>query len=116
MRWQDFKADRAANLRAPVDTSAVDAAIAAILTTTNERHHMPTQTQTRTLTILRIDRLPSSRNGNPRFRFTFTDGSAANLQSDAGYGYEVGNPGHREGDTLEFTFSRRGTVEYARPV
>jgi hypothetical protein len=51
-------------------------------------------------TILRIDRERSSRSGNPRFRFTFTDGSMAKSAPDAGWAYAVGNRGMREGSTV----------------
>lgn len=65
-------------------------------------------------TISRIERLKNSAHGNPRFRFHFDDATSANLQSNSAFGYEVGNPGFREGDTVQVSLSRAGTVEYMR--
>lgn len=67
-------------------------------------------------TISRIERLNNSVNGNPRFRFDFDDGTGANLQSDSSFGYEVNNPGFREGDTVNVQFSRNGAVEFMRTI
>lgn len=67
-------------------------------------------------TISSIERLALSRNGNPRFRMTFADGRVAETQSDASYGYAVGNPGHRPGDTIEVTWSRAGKIAFAKSV
>ena len=66
------------------------------------------------LTIKTIDRMNSSVNGNPRFHFTFTNGRVAPLMSDSGFGYEVGNPGYREGDTVLVEFTRAGNVRYMK--
>jgi hypothetical protein len=63
-------------------------------------------------TIASIERLNLSSNGNPRFRFQFGDGSSALSQSDAAFGYEVGNPGFRAGDRVGVKFSRAGRVEH----
>lgn len=62
------------------------------------------------------ERLTCSNMGNPRFRFRFDDGSSAVLQSNSGFGYEVGNPGFRDGDAVDVAFSRAGTVRYMRAV
>lgn len=67
-------------------------------------------------TISNINRLNNSPNGNPRFRFDFDDATSANLQSDSSFGYEVGNPGFRVGDTVNVSFSHAGTVEYMRTI
>lgn len=66
--------------------------------------------------IERTERLNSSVNGNPRFRFYFTDGSDADLSSDASFGYEAENPEYRAGRTVDVSFTRAGRVEYMRPV
>ncbi len=66
--------------------------------------------------IERTERLNSSANGNPRFRFYFTDGSVADLSSDASFGYEAENPEYRAGRTVDVSFTRAGRVEYMRPV
>lgn len=63
-------------------------------------------------TIESITRLKSSVNGNPRFRIAFTDGSSAITQSDAGFGYAVGNPGMREGCKVRVTFTRAGRISH----
>lgn len=67
-----------------------------------------------TKTISRTKRLKNSANGNPRFHFHFDDATSAVLQSDSSFGYEVGNPGFREGDTVSVSFSHAGLVEYMR--
>lgn len=66
--------------------------------------------KTETRTLKTIERLNSSVNGNPRYAFTFGNGNRAILSSDAAVGYEIGNPGYREGDTVEVTFTRAGRV------
>jgi hypothetical protein len=65
--------------------------------------------------IERVKRLNSSVNGNPRFRFTFTDGEVADSQSDAAFGYAVGNPGMREGDTVVVEHTRAGRISHMGP-
>src|SRR6188768_3386724 len=66
--------------------------------------------------IERTEQLNSSANGNPRFRFYFTDGSDAVLSSDASFGYEAENPEYRAGRTVDVSFTRAGRVEYMRSV
>jgi hypothetical protein len=66
-------------------------------------------------TISRIERLKNSVNGNPRFRIGFDDGSTAHSQSDASFGYAVGNPGMREGDAVTVEFSRAGKITHMAP-
>lgn len=61
-------------------------------------------------TIKSIERLNSSTNGNPRYRLEWVNGSQAMTSSDASCAYEVGNPGYREGDTVEVTFTRAGRI------
>lgn len=67
-----------------------------------------------TKTILRYDRLRSSVNGNPRFRFIFTDGSAHNSMSDASWCYAVGNRDMREGSTVQVDLTRAGNIRVMR--
>lgn len=73
-------------------------------------------TQLERRTIERTERLTNSVNGNPRFRFYFTDGSVADLSSDASFGYEAENPEYRPGRTVDVCFTRAGRVEYMKPV
>lgn len=65
--------------------------------------------------IERIQRLNSSVNGNPRFRFTFTDGEVADSMSDAAYCYAVGNPGMREDCTVVVEHTRAGRISHMGP-
>lgn len=63
-----------------------------------------------TRTISWFERLNSSVNGNPRYRVHFDNGSSAITMSDAGFCYAVGNPGLRDGDTVEVEFTRAGRI------
>lgn len=47
-------------------------------------------------TIESLERLNCSVNGNPRYRITFTDGSSAVSQSDAGFCYSINNQEFRD--------------------
>ena len=67
-----------------------------------------------TKTILRIDRLRSSVNGNPAYDFSFTDGDRARSTSDAGWCYAVGNPGMRKGSTVSVSYTRAGRISIMR--
>ena len=67
-----------------------------------------------TKTIERYERLRSSVNGNPRFRFTFTDGTVLDGMSDAGWAYAVGNPEMREGSTVALELTRTGRIRIMR--
>jgi len=69
-----------------------------------------------TKTILRYDRLRSSVNGNPRFRFVFTDGSTFDGMSDAGWAYAVGNPEMREGSTVDIELTKAERIRVMRPA
>lgn len=62
-----------------------------------------------------IERLNLSVNGNPRFRFTFSDGEVADSMSDAGFCYAVGNPGMRVGDTVGIEYTRAGRIRHMGP-
>lgn len=68
------------------------------------------------LVLWKIERLNNSKNGNPRFLFTFTDHRTALLSTDAGVGYEIGNPGLRAGDTVDVLFTEAGRVSDMRAV
>jgi hypothetical protein len=65
---------------------------------------------TTTKTIESIERLRSSHYGNPRFRFTFTDGTILTSMSDAGWCYAIGNPGMREGSTVDMQLTKAGRI------
>jgi hypothetical protein len=75
---------------------------------------MTTTTRTTIKTIESYKRLRSSVNGNPRFRFTFTDGTILDSMSDAGWAYAVGNPGMREGSAVEMTLTPAGRIRIMR--
>lgn len=66
--------------------------------------------------IAHIERRNSSVNGNPRFRFTFTDGDVADSMSDAAFCYAVGNPDMREGCTVVIERTRSGNVRHMGPA
>jgi hypothetical protein len=72
------------------------------------------QGTTTTKTIERYERLRSSTNGNPRYRFTFTDGTVLDSMSDAGWCYAVGNPGMREGSPVSLELTRAGKIRVMR--
>ena len=67
-----------------------------------------------TKTILGYERMRSSRNGNPRFRFAFTDGTMLASKPDAGWAYAVGNPGMREGSAVNVEVDGRGNIRIMR--
>lgn len=63
-----------------------------------------------TRTVAGIDRLPNSRNGNPRFSLTFTDGTTLRTKTDGTVGYEI-TPSRLPGRTVVLTVTTG-----ARPV
>lgn len=65
--------------------------------------------------IEHIERLNLSVYGNPRFRFTFSDGEVAQSMSDASFCYAVGNPGMRVGDTVGIEYTRAGRIRHMGP-
>jgi len=69
---------------------------------------------TDTKTIESYERLRSSVNGNPRFRFYFTDGTVLDSSSDAGWCYAVGNRDMREGSTVSLELTRTGRIRIMR--
>jgi hypothetical protein len=60
--------------------------------------------------IAKIDRERNSHVGNPRFRFTFTDGEVRKSKPNAGWAYAVGNSGMREGSTVEIELDGRNNI------
>jgi hypothetical protein len=64
--------------------------------------------------IERYERRNSSVNGNPRYRFYFTDGSVHDGMSDAGWAYAVGNPEMREGSDVQVELTRAGNIRVLR--
>lgn len=66
--------------------------------------------------IVAMERLSSSVNGNPRFRFAFDDGTIRVSMSDASYCYAVGNPGMRVGDLVALELTRAGRVSHMSGV
>jgi hypothetical protein len=60
------------------------------------------------------ERLRRSSNGNPRFRFTFTDGTVLDSMSDAGWAYAVGNPELREGSPVLLDLTPAGRIRIMR--
>ena len=66
------------------------------------------------LTIARIERRESSRNGNPRFNVIFTDGTAAPTGVDASVAYEINNPEYRN-VPLRVRFNSRGSIVDVTP-
>lgn len=66
-------------------------------------------THTETLTIESSKRLRNSRNGNPRFEITFTDGSTARTGSDSMSAFLVENNQYR-GVPLAVEFDRAGHI------
>lgn len=76
----------------------------------------PQATRTVVKTIESYERMRSSVNGNPRFRFTFTDGTILDGASDSSWAYAVGNPGMRDGSEVGMTLSRAGKIRTMRPA
>lgn len=66
----------------------------------------------RTLTIHAIERLRLSKNGNPRHRVTFTDGTMAETANDASVNYGIENREYRD-VPLVVTFEA-GKITYIR--
>jgi hypothetical protein len=76
---------------------------------------MTNNDRTETKTIVGIDRMSSSRNGNPRYRLTFDDGTSAPLQPDSSIAYGINNPEYRSGP-VRVTFNGRGHVTYVKTL
>jgi len=73
-------------------------------------------TTTATRTIRTLERIKNSRNGNPRYRITFTDGSVARTKTDTsmtnGAEYHLAK---LEGMTVTVTFDSRGYITDVLP-
>ncbi len=67
-------------------------------------------------TIRTIERLKSSRNGNPKYVITFESGMRAPTSSDAAFCYAVGNLDMREGSRVLVDETRVGNIKNMRPV
>lgn len=65
-------------------------------------------------TIASLETLTCSKNGNPRYRVTFTDGTAATTQSDANFCYGIGNRTMRDVE-LCVEFTKAGLIADMRP-
>lgn len=61
--------------------------------------------------IIGLERVRSSRYGNPRFRVVFSDGTTALTTPDASCAYGIENREYRENDVV-VTFNGRGTIDY----
>lgn len=60
-------------------------------------------------TIAKLERLKLSRNGNPRFLVTFTDGTTAQTQTDASIGYSIENSEFRD-VPVRVSYTRAGRI------
>lgn len=69
----------------------------------------------RVQTITNLVRMDSSRNGNPRFRVFFEDGSNAPTEPDAAWSYGAENSEFRAGP-VEVHYNGRGHITYARII
>lgn len=62
-------------------------------------------------TIIGLERLRNSVNGNPRFRVTLDNGTIAITQSDAAINYGIANPEYRD-VPLRVTFTKAGRISH----
>ena len=65
--------------------------------------------------IIGLERMPSSRNGNPRFRVSFADHCSAPTEVDGSVAYGIENRELRE-SPVEVTLTSRGHVSYLKAV
>lgn len=80
-------------------------------------HHHRTEwsvTSSEVKRVLRLDRLQNSRNGNPRYKVTFTDGETAITKSDASCAFTIENSEMR-GDVV-VTFNRDNEITHLSPA
>ena len=68
---------------------------------------------TKRQTIDHMERMPSSKLGNPRFRVFFTDGTSAPTKPDAMWALEAENTDYRDTE-LVVSYNGRGHITYAR--
>lgn len=69
----------------------------------------------RIVIITRLERMPHSRNGNPRYRLHFDDATSAPTQPDAMFAYGITNPEYRD-RPVRITLNGRGHVTYVEPA
>ena len=69
---------------------------------------------TRVKTVERIERMSNSADGNPRFKFVFTDGDILTTQRDSGWVYSISPDalvGRKVAATYHFTPRGRGVLD-----
>lgn len=72
---------------------------------------------TRTLNVTRVERLASSRNGNPAYRLTFSDGTNARTKPDAGFVFGLPSPSRMEGSRYDVVTDGNGhLVDLEQPT
>jgi hypothetical protein len=76
---------------------------------------MDNRSVTRVLTADHVERMPSSVNGNPRYRVFFTNGTSAPTAPDASLAYGIENRGML-GVPKRVIFDGRGNVTYMNPI
>ena len=59
-------------------------------------------------TIAAIKRLTNSRNGNPRYRVTFTNGEEMTTKTDSSFGYKICPSWHGKDVLAAYHFTPRG--------
>lgn len=67
------------------------------------------------MVIEKLELLNASRDGNPRWKVTFTDGTVMHTQSNASVNYGIENTEHRN-VPLTVTTSRAGRITHIEPV
>lgn len=66
-------------------------------------------------TIKRLERLPNTANGNPRYRVIFTDGDQRTTHPDAACAFRITNSEYQD-VPVDFTLNKQGEITYAHPV
>jgi hypothetical protein len=66
-------------------------------------------------TIVGMERLRLSKNGNPRFRVVFDTGAVLETESDASINYGIGNPEYRDVPLRVWT-TKRGKITHLDPA
>jgi hypothetical protein len=66
-------------------------------------------------TIVRLERLNNSKDGNPRFKVHFDDGTSALTQTDAAVNYGLENPEYKD-VLVKFTMTSAGRIRYAEVI
>jgi hypothetical protein len=65
--------------------------------------------------IVRLERMPSSKNGNPRFRVFFAEHGTYPTEVDGSVGYGIGNREYRDND-VEVTLTAGGNIAHVKVV